>query len=96
MIHLVKRPPPSLSGSQGAGSAGAEGQGSSSTWGAEGEGMGAGPGMTVQATQDVVILGNIPVSAHSDITQVTQVRCHMVEVGDAVRFVPSKIWILAL
>ena len=67
VIHLVKRPPPSVRG-QGEGAA--EGQSS----GAGSEGAGPVPGgVTVQATQDVVIMGNIPVSSHSDITQVTQV-----------------------
>lgn len=32
--------------------------------------------MRVQASQDVVIVGNIPVSSHNDITQVTQVNSH--------------------
>ena len=70
MIHLVKRPPPSLAGPQGDGVS-AEGQSSAPP--RTGAGPGPPPGMTVQATQDVVIMGNIPVSSHSDITQVTQV-----------------------
>ena len=70
MIHLVKRPPPSQSNSSST-----LNDGSSSTGAAEVGGEGR--GITVQASQDVVFVGNIPVSSHSDISQVTQV-IHMI------------------
>lgn len=67
---MVKRPPPSI-----AAPSTAEGQGSSEGGqGGDGEGDGGGRNVTVQASQDVVFVGNIPMSSRTDITQVTQVR----------------------
>ena len=68
VIHLVKRPPPSVTNP-----ADAEGQGSAAGQGSE-EDVG---NVTVQTSQDVVFVGNIPVSSHTDITQVTQVCIHV-------------------
>ena len=67
VIHLVKGIPPSLNP---ASAEDAEGQGSRQQQGAE-------PGVenvTVQTQQDMLFVGNIPISSHTDITQVTQVR----------------------
>jgi hypothetical protein len=66
VIHLVKRPPPSVTASGNAG-----GQGTTGGQGAT-EGVPEGS-VTVQASQDVVFVGNIPMSSHTNITQVTQV-----------------------
>ncbi len=68
MIHLVKRPPPSLAGEPAGG-----GQGAASSATPPTEGGESGRGITVHASQDMVFVGNIPVSSRNDITQVTQV-----------------------
>lgn len=80
VIHLVKRPPPSLAqgtaateGGDSVGTGAAATPGTGTGGGAEVGGRGVGGGITIQASQDLVFVGNIPVSSHSDITQVTQV-----------------------
>ena len=73
VIHLVKRPPPSVAApgaSEGQGSTPGSAEGGLEGGGGEGEDR----NVTVQASQDVVFVGNIPMSSHTDITQVTQVR----------------------
>lgn len=76
VIHLVPRPPPSVT-DQASSTTGTSGTSCTEGEGREGEDeVGRRRGVRVQASQDLVIVGNIPVSSHNDITQVTQVNSH--------------------
>lgn len=79
---MVKRPPPSVT-EQAQNAADPEapsGGGGAGGGGTGGEETERGTSVSAQTTQDLVIVGNIPVSSQNDITQVTQVMYRELEI----------------
>lgn len=74
----MKRPPPSVT-EQAQNAADPEAPSGGGGAGG-GEEMERGTSVSAQTTQDLVIVGNIPVSSQNDITQVTQVMYRELEI----------------
>lgn len=75
----MKRPPPSVT-EQAQNAADPEAPSGAGGGGTGGEEMERGTSVSAQTTQDLVIVGNIPVSSQNDITQVTQVTYRELEI----------------